>query len=122
MEKDLMKIGNVLHAESGSTCASCGHPLGGPGDNWKQHALARRGSAAERLNGGEFGPFYRVHENQYVELAELFCPECHALLSVELYLKGEPYRRDYRSLEAARESGYDAVAEFKENPELWISF
>jgi acetone carboxylase gamma subunit len=117
-----MKIGNVVHREEGASCAECGGALCGPGENWKDRALARRGNAAERLNGAEFGESYRVHENEHVELAEMFCPQCRALLSVEIYLQGEPYRWDFRSLATAREQGYDAVAEFKQDPDAWISF
>jgi acetone carboxylase gamma subunit len=117
-----MKIGNVLHGEAGSSCASCNESISGPGENWKEHALARRGNAADRLNTGEFGSSYRVHENPHVELAELFCPHCRELLSVELYLDGEQYRWDYRSLATAQEQGYDAVKEFQQDPEAWISF
>jgi acetone carboxylase gamma subunit len=116
------KIGNVVHNGEGSSCAACGERISAPGENWKDHALARRGNAADRLNTGEFGQFYRVHENQHVEIAELFCPHCNDLLSVELYLQGEPYRWDYRSLEEARSQGYDAASEFRENPDAWISF
>jgi acetone carboxylase gamma subunit len=117
-----MKIGNVVHNGEGSSCAACGERISAPGENWKDHALARRGNAADRLNTGEFGQFYRVHENQHVEIAELFCPHCNDLLSVELYLQGEPYRWDYRSLDEARSQGYDAASEFRENPDAWISF
>lgn len=122
MAPEQMKIGNVLHSESGSSCAGCNEAICGPGENWKEHVLARRGNAASRLNNAEFGESYRVHENQHVELAELFCPRCHDLLSVELYLKGEAYRWDYRSLAMAQEQGYDPVAEFREDPDAWISF
>lgn len=118
-----MQIGNITYRKSGEVCcAECDLLLASPGENWKDLVRSRRGNAAERLNGGEFGPLYRVHENPHVELAELFCPSCHGLLSVELYLKGEPYRWDYRSLDEAREQGYDAVAAYKQDPGAWISF
>jgi acetone carboxylase gamma subunit len=117
-----MKIGNVVHRDSGSVCGNCAAALCGPDENWKEQALARREKAAARLNDGSFGRFYKVHDNEHVELAELFCPECQGLLSVELYLNGEPYRRDFRSLEAARADGYDPVVELREEPEAWISF
>jgi acetone carboxylase gamma subunit len=117
-----MKIGNIVHTESGSRCGGCAESLCGPDENWKDHSLARRGNAAERLNNGDFGRFYKVHDNEHVELAELFCPHCKALLSVELYLHGEPYRSDYLTLEAGRSEGYDPVAEFRDEPEAWTSF
>jgi acetone carboxylase gamma subunit len=122
MAAEQMKIGNVEHGPSGCSCAGCGGTLCGQGENWKEHVLAKRGNAADRLNQGQFGESYRVHENQHVELAELFCPHCHDLLSVELYLKDEPYRWDYRSLETAKEQGYDPVSEFHQDEDSWISF
>lgn len=117
-----MKIGSVVYAESGPSCAHCEEAIGGPDENWKEHSLARRGNAAGRLNGGEFGDHFQVHENEHVELAELFCPHCKALLTVELYQRGEPYRREYQSLESARAAGYDPVAEFRDDPDSWVSF
>ncbi|HKP18273.1 MAG TPA: acetone carboxylase subunit gamma, partial [Gaiellaceae bacterium] len=103
-------------------CAGCRARLCGRDENWKEHVLAVRGNAAERLARGEFGTTYRVYAHERVELAELFCPSCSALLSVELYLRGEPYRRDYAPLGAARSAGYDAEAEYAQDPDSWISF
>ncbi len=103
-------------------CAACTVRLCGPDENWKEHAAAARGRAYDRLMRGEFGPWYRVYEHDRVELAELFCPSCGSLLSVELYLTGEPYRRDYAPLAVAREEGYDAQREHAEDPSSWISF
>jgi acetone carboxylase gamma subunit len=117
-----MKIGNVVYAAAGPTCEHCGTTICGRDENWKEHSLARRGNAAERLNDGEFGDHFQVHENEHVELAELFCPNCKALLTVELYLHGEPYRREYQSLESASAAGYDAVAEFRDDADAWVSF
>lgn len=119
---DSMRIGNVVWADGTVACAHCGHRLCDSGSNWKDHCLARRGSAADRLNAGEFGAAFKVHENAAVELAELSCPGCKAMLSVELYLDGEPYRSDYRTLEQAREAGYDPVAEFRDDAGSWLSF
>jgi hypothetical protein len=63
-----------------------------------------------------------VYDHPGVNIVELFCPHCSALLSVELYLADEPLRCTFRRLEDARADGYDAVAEFQKDPEAWISF
>ncbi|MGE0862200.1 MAG: acetone carboxylase subunit gamma [Gammaproteobacteria bacterium] len=103
-------------------CVPCGARLCADDQNWKAHALVRRGNAAERLNGGGFGDTYRLYEHAELELAEIFCPACKALLSVELYLRGEPLRWSWRSLAVAARQGYDPVAEFAADPTSWISF
>jgi acetone carboxylase gamma subunit len=103
-------------------CAKCEHRLSSDAENWKEHALVKRGNAAARLNNGAFGRKFRVYENPHLELAELFCPSCKALLAVELYLRGEPLRWTYRSLDTAAKAGYDAVADYAAHPDQWISF
>lgn len=117
-----MQIGSVVYTDSGAKCAHCSQHFCSPEQNWKEHVVANRGRAAERLNNGQFGEHYQVHEHDEVELAELYCPGCKALLTVEIYLKGEPYRREYQTLESARAAGYDPVAEFRDSPGDWISF
>lgn len=122
MNQTEMKIGNVVWAGEQVQCAHCSERLCDATENWKDHSLAHRGLASERLTPERFGPSFRVHENPNVELAELFCPHCKALLSVELYLVGEPYRWDYRSPELARDQDYDPAREIREDPDSWISF
>lgn len=122
MNQTSMKIGNLLWEGGGVHCAFCSERLSDESDNWKDHSLARRGLASERLTPEHFGPSFRVHENPNVEIAELFCPHCKGLLSVELYLVGEPYRWDHRSLDVAREQDYDPMEEFQRDPDAWISF
>jgi acetone carboxylase gamma subunit len=117
-----MKIGNVVWAGDEVRCARCSERLWVASHNWKDHSLAKRGLASERLTSEHFGPSFRVHDNENVELAELFCPHCKALLSVELYLVGEPYRWDYRSLDVAAEQDYDLAEDFRRDPAAWISF
>jgi N-methylhydantoinase B len=103
-------------------CAVCAARVCGPEQNWKEHAATARGRAYDRLGRGEFGPWFRLYEHDRVEVAEFFCPACRALLSVELYLAGEPYRRDWAPLDVARATGYDARREHAEDPSSWISF
>jgi hypothetical protein len=79
--------------------------------------MRRRGSTA-----APSARTYRVHAHHRVELAELFCPACEELLSVELYLANEPYRCDYRPLDIAVSQGYDAPAEYAQDTAGWISF
>lgn len=122
MTSTYMKIGNLVWHDNGVHCAFCEHRLSDESQNWKEFSLARRGLASERLTSDHFGPSFRVQENPNVELAELFCPQCKALLSVELYLLGEPYRWDHRSLEVASEQDYNPMAEFQRDPSAWISF
>ena len=117
-----MTIGNLLWDGGAVHCARCSERLCDESQNWKDHSLARRGLASERLTPEHFGPSFRVQDNPNVELAELFCPHCKALLSVELYLVGEPYRWDHRSLDVAREHDYDPMEEFQRDPAAWISF
>jgi acetone carboxylase gamma subunit len=117
-----MRIANLVWTEDAVSCRHCGARLSSPEENWKDHALVERGLATDRLTGENFGPSYRLGKHEEVELAELFCPGCHALLSVETYLKGEPFRRDYRSLEGAAGAGYDPVGEFRDAPEDWVTF
>ena len=119
-----MRIGDVVWDTDAHEvrCAPCGERLCADDENWKEHALVKRGNAAERLNGGSFGPAYRVYAHADLELAEIFCPACKALLSVELYLRDEPLRWTYRSLEAAARQGYDAPADYRADPDSWISF
>jgi acetone carboxylase gamma subunit len=117
-----MKIGNLLYGGGKVSCASCEAPITEITENWKDHALVRRGPAAEQLSQERFGEAFRLEKNDSVEVAEFFCPECEDLLSVELYLAGEEFRRDFRSLESAREDGYDPVREYRNEPESWVSF
>ena len=117
-----MRIGNLVWTDEAVSCRHCDTRLSRPSQNWKDHALVRRGLASERLTGGRFGPAYRLAKHDQVELAEFFCPGCHALLSVETYLKGESFRRDHQSLEEARASGYDPVREFELDPDAWVTF
>jgi acetone carboxylase gamma subunit len=119
-----MRIGEVIwkQEEHCVSCANCDTRLSADDENWKEHALVKRTNAAKRLNGGEFGPTYRVYEHPDLELAEIFCPACKTLLTVELYLRDEPLRWTYRSLSAAARSGYDVVADFAAHPNEWISF
>jgi acetone carboxylase gamma subunit len=119
-----MRIGDVVWTEDGKSvqCAHCKATISNADQNWKEYALVKRGNAALRLNNGEFGPTYRVYDNPHLELAEIFCPGCHALLSVELYLAGEPLRWAFRTLEAAAADGYNAKEDWRTNPERWISF
>jgi acetone carboxylase gamma subunit len=122
MNQQSMKIGNLAWEGDAVHCGVCDERLCDESQNWKDHSLARRGLASERLTPEHFGPSFRVHDNPNVELAELFCPHCKALLSVELYLAGEPYRWDHRSLEVARDQDYDPMEEFQRDPDAWISF
>ena len=119
-----MRIGDVIWtaATRSVSCACCNAHLCADHENWKEHALVKRSNAAERLNGGSFGPSYRVYEHPDLELAEIFCPACKALLSVELYLRDEALRWTFRSLEVAAQQGYDATADYAANPQAWISF
>jgi len=119
-----MQIGDVNWStgDHAISCACCGARLCADDENWKEHALVKRTNAAERLNGGSFGPAFRVYEHPDLELAEIFCPSCKALLSVELYLRDEPLRWTFRSLDVAARQGYDAAADFAANPGDWISF
>lgn len=119
-----MRIGDVVWRQEDRSvaCARCDEVLCEDHENWKEHALVKRGNAAERLNGGDFGSSYAVYENEHLELAEIFCPHCHAILSVELYLQDEPLRWTFRGLDVAREQGYDAAADFAAHPDEWISF
>jgi acetone carboxylase gamma subunit len=122
MSQTQMKIGNVVWEGEEVRCAHCSERLCEASQNWKDHSLARRGLASERLTPEHFGPSFRVQDNANVELAELFCPNCKALLSVELYLIGEPYRWDYRSADVAGAQGYDPAQEWRDDPSSWISF
>lgn len=118
-----MKIGNVRWDADGSVCcARCGTLLCTERENWKEHALVKRGNASDRLNSGEFGPAFGVYPNEHLEFAEIFCPECKGVLSTEFYLRDEPFRWTFRSLEVAAEQDYDAVADLAENPDKWLSF
>jgi acetone carboxylase gamma subunit len=117
-----LKIGKVIWRDSGVYCSHCDAEICGVDENWKDHSLARRGLAAEQLTASRFGPSYKLHPNPRVEVAELFCPTCKGLLSVELYKAGEPYRWDYSTLERGRERGYDPVGEFRNDPDSWIAF
>lgn len=103
-------------------CARCSGVICRDDQNWKEHSLVVRKNAAERLNDAQFGATFRVHEHPDVELAEIFCPHCEALLSVELYVTGEPFRWTYQSLDVARRRGYDPVAEMRNAPDQWLSF
>jgi N-methylhydantoinase B len=117
-----VRIGNVLQDLGGrqDRCADCGYVLARAGHNWKEQCSARRVNASERLNRGDVGPDNRVRAHPCVELAELFCPACSALLSVEFYLTNEPYRWSFRTLADARDAGYDAAAEHETDPQSWI--
>lgn len=119
-----MRIGDVVWREDDHSiiCANCDSWLSSDTENWKEYALVKRTNAAERLNGGDFGNTYSVYEHPDLELAEIFCPNCKSLLSVELYLCDEPLRWTYRSLPVAAKSGYDAVADYAADPSAWISF
>jgi acetone carboxylase gamma subunit len=119
-----MKIGNVVWnlEEHAVSCGICGSRLASDNENWKEHSLVRRTNAGERLNSGCFGQTYQVYDHPDLDLAEIFCPFCKSLLTVELYLRNEPLRWSYRSLRLAAEAGYDAVEEYNANPGDWISF
>ena len=119
-----MRIGDVVWDEATSSvaCGRCEARFCGTEENWKEQALVKRTNAAERLNSGDFGPAFRVYEHDDLELAEIFCPHCKALLTVELYLRDEPMRWTFRPLAVARTQGYDPVAEYEADPEGWISF
>jgi acetone carboxylase gamma subunit len=119
-----MRIGNVVwsHEQHSVSCGRCGARLSADDQSWKDHALVKRSNAAQRLNSGEFGPAFHVYEHEDLELAEIFCPECKALLAVELCLRDEPLRWTFRSLAVAKSQGYDPVAEYEADPESWISF
>jgi hypothetical protein len=49
-----LKIGPIAWAAAVG-CTQCGARLCSRDENWKEHALAVRGNAAERLNSGAFG-------------------------------------------------------------------
>jgi len=119
-----MRIGDVVWNQDDHSvaCAKCDERLSADDENWKEHSLLKRTNAAERLNCGDFGPAYSVYEHPDLELVEIFCPHCKALLAAELYLRDEPLRWTFRSLDVAIEQGYDAAADFAAEPEQWISF
>ncbi len=119
-----MRIGDVVwnQEDHSVSCSKCSARLSADDENWKDQALVKRTNAAERLNSGEFGPAFHVYEHDDLELAEIFCPECKALLTVEFYLRDEPMRWTFRSLAVAKSQGYDPVAEYEADPEGWISF
>jgi N-methylhydantoinase B len=104
------------------SCRVCEQRLCSPAENWKDACVIARGSAFERLRSEEFGARWRIRAHEEVELAEMFCPHCHAILAVEWYLRGEPFRWTYRTIEGARVQGYDAAADFGQHPEEWLVF
>jgi N-methylhydantoinase B len=111
-----------FHAEAGIyRCTGCGEQLAPAEGNWKDHVPHAQGPAVSLEERG-LGETFKVHANDAVSVAEFFCPGCKGLLAVELYVEGDPYRRDYRPLEQARAEGYDAAADFAENPDTWLSF
>ncbi|MDO8211648.1 hydantoinase B/oxoprolinase family protein [Conexibacter sp. CPCC 206217] len=120
---DELALGSVTSSLSRGTvcCAQCAAALSPVDANWKDHVPASRGPAADLGERG-FGATYRVAPNESVEVAELFCPACHAVLAVELYLKDEPYRWDYQPLAVAHAGGYDPAAECAADAAGWITF
>ncbi|MGE0068409.1 MAG: acetone carboxylase subunit gamma [Solirubrobacterales bacterium] len=122
MTDEAIKIGKVIWRDEEVVCDGCGNALCANSENWKDHVQAVRGLASERLTAERFGPSYQLRENAHVEVVEFFCHHCRALLSVEIYTDGEPYRWDYQSLAVARDRGYDPVREFRDAPEDWVSF
>jgi len=119
-----MRIGDVVWHEATSRirCGHCDGDISGFDENWKEHSLIKRSNAHRVLNSGKFGSEYKVYENENLEIAEIFCRHCNALLAVELYLVGEPLRWTYRTLQGAVKAGYDARQDFLDNPDKWISF
>jgi N-methylhydantoinase B len=104
------------------TCAACHAQLCSPRENWKEHVLVARGLASERLRSDEMGAAWRIHSHPDAEFAEFFCPACRAILTAEWYLRGEPYRWTYQTLDGAAEGGYDAVSDFRSDPDGWLAF
>jgi N-methylhydantoinase B len=102
-------------------CSECEQELGPTDENWKDRVPLRRRPAAE-LNDRGFGRHYRIEPNPGVELAEFFCPHCRRVLSVEIYLSGEPHRSDFTPLDVAEGRGYTPAGEREQDPGAWISF
>jgi N-methylhydantoinase B len=118
-----LEFGSVLYSSEADEyrCAGCATAIA-PGDaNWKDYVPHTHGPAVSLEQRG-LGESFRVHENAAVSVAEFFCPDCKGLLSVEIYVDGDPYRQDYRSLERARAEDYDAPADLAANPDQWLSF
>jgi N-methylhydantoinase B len=119
-----IQIGPVAWDSGAATvsCVACEERLCAADENWKEACLVARGSASERLRSDELGSRWRIRPHDEVELAEVFCPYCHSILAVEWYLRDEPFRWTFRTLEGARAHGYDASADLAENPEGWLVF
>jgi N-methylhydantoinase B len=118
-----LELGSVeVLVDSGiHRCASCQTEIAPAEGNWKDFVPHAQGPAVSLEDRG-LGETYKVHPNDAVSVAEFFCPGCKGLLAVELYVEGDSFRRDYRPVEQAKREGYDAAADFAENPGAWLSF
>jgi N-methylhydantoinase B len=120
---EALELGSVTCSLTHRTvaCSACGGVLSAVDVNWKDRVPAFRRPASD-LNARGFGATYRIEPNPTVEVAELFCPHCRTVLSVELYLEDEPYRWDFCPLDVAAAQGYDAATSFAGDEDRWISF
>ena len=86
------RVGEYLEVVSGEggqrfRCAKCEHDLGPTSDNYKEHALLRRG----RLQ--DAGPLVgdpALFIDDEMELRQFFCPGCVTLLDNEINRVSEP--------------------------------
>jgi N-methylhydantoinase B len=79
----------IVQAASGTRIdCRCGAPLGSAHGNWKT------GAAVAALTTDELPDSIQLHRD--LELVELFCPQCGALLSVEICERGTPPPSDLR--------------------------
>ncbi|MBW1802098.1 MAG: hypothetical protein JRJ85_15365, partial [Deltaproteobacteria bacterium] len=60
----------------------CGYDLGEAGKNWKEQ------TATLRLEADAAGPRRKLHKD--LEMVAFLCPECGAMLSVDIKKKDEP--------------------------------
>jgi N-methylhydantoinase B len=86
MLNEFLKIVSLDDGRQVIRCTRCDHELGPASENHRLHALMHEGPVQEA--GPHVNP-HHLHGDKFV-FRQFYCPNCVALLSTEVALKGEP--------------------------------
>lgn len=86
MLNEFLKIVELGNGNNVIRCTRCEHDLCAATENHRLHALMHEGPVQEA--GPHVNP-HHLHGDKFV-FRQFYCPNCVALLSTEVALKGEP--------------------------------